>query len=100
MNDGPAHRIMIAWSELETAMREALPVCSISPPNQPGVLLAALRINHRIGQEEEERIMGLRETRNRVAYDPGEPPEDEADRFEAEVALLKGQLDRSPPGIC
>ena len=100
MNDGPAYRIMNAWTELETAMREALPVCSVSPPNQPSELLAALRINHRIGLEEEERIQLLRETRNRVAYDPAEPPEEEAVRFEAEVALLKGQLDGSPPGIC
>ena len=99
MSDSPAHRIMNAWSELETAMREALPVCSVSPPNQPGELLAALRISHRIGREEEERILVLRETRNWVAYDPAEPPEEEAARFEAEVALLKEQLDGSPPGI-
>ena len=100
MSDDPANRILNAWSELEAAMRAALPVCSISPPNQPGELLAALRINHRIGLEEEERIQALREIRTRVAHDPGEPPEEEAAQYEAEVALLKEQLGGGPPGIC
>jgi len=100
MSDEPALRILNAWTELETAMRDALPVCAISPPNQPAELLAALRINHRIGLGEEERIQRLRETRTRVAHDPEEPPEDDADRFEAEVAVLKELLSGSPPGIC
>ena len=100
MSDGPAHRILNAWTELEHAMRQALPVCSIAPPNQPGELLAALRINHRIGLAEEERIQALRDTRTRVAHDPEEPPEEEATRFETEVAVLKELLAGSPPGIC
>ena len=95
MSDDPAYRILKAWSELESAMRAALPVCSVAPPNQPGELLAALRINHQIGSEEEARIQALREIRTRVAHDPDEPPEEEAARYEAEVDLLKEGLTRS-----
>ena len=100
MTDSAAERIMEAWVELEGALRNALPVCSVAPPNQPGELLAALRINHRIGQEEEERILELREIRNRVAYLPGEPSREEADRYEARVAELKAHLEghSTPPG--
>lgn len=101
MSASPADRILEAWVELEGALRNALPVCSVAPPTQPGELLAALRINHRIGQEEEDRILALREIRNRVAYDPGEPPEEEAARFEGQVAELKAHLaGDSQPGVC
>lgn len=101
MSENPADRILAAWVELEDALRKALPVCSVAPPNQPGELLAALRINHRIGQEEEDQILELRDIRNRVAYEPGEPPEDEAVRYEARVDALKGHLSgESPPQVC
>ena len=100
MSHTPATRIMNAWVELETALREALPVCSVAPPTQPTELLSALRINHRIGPEEEERILALRESRNRIAHTPEEPPEEEAARYEAEVAALRSHLGGSPPGIC
>jgi len=96
----PATRILSAWVELETALRKALPVCSVAPPTQPTELLSALRINHRIGPEEETRIQILREVRNRVAHAPEEPPEEEVFRYEAEVAALKGVLEGGPPGAC
>lgn len=100
MPEPPATRIQNAWVELETALREALPVCSIAPPTQPSELLSALRINHRIGEAEEERVMALREIRNRVAFTPGEPPEAEASRYEAEVAQLKRLLGEGSPEAC
>lgn len=101
MSASPAERIMEAWVELEGALRSALPACSVAPPNQPGELLAALRINHRIGREEEERILALREIRNRAAYEPEEPPEEEADRYEAQVAELRARLaGGTPPEVC
>lgn len=100
MSDTPATRILQAWVELETALREALPVCSVAPPTQPTELLSALRINHRIGPEEEERILALRGTRNRVAHTSEEPPEAEAAGYESEVEALKKGLRGSPPGIC
>lgn len=96
----PATRILEAWVELEGALRAALPVCSVAPPTQPTELLSALRINHRIGEEEEARILALREARNRVAHAPEEPPEGEAARFEAEVVALMQALEGSPPGLC
>lgn len=96
-HDTPAARIMKGWVELEDALREALPVCSVSPPTQPTELLSALRINHRIGPGEEERILALRHTRNRIAHALEEPPEDEAAGYEAEVASLKELLEGSLP---
>ena len=100
MDDSPATRILAAWAELENTLREALPVCSVAPPTQPTELLSALRINHRIGPEEETRILALRETRNRIAHDPEEPSEGEVAAFEAEVAELTTGLRGGPPGIC
>ena len=100
MSEDAARRIMEAWVELETAMRNALPVCSVSPPNQPTELLAALRINHRIGEGEEQRIVALRELRNRAAYQPEAPSREVADQFEAEVARLKGHLGEAPGAAC
>jgi hypothetical protein len=86
--------------DLEGALRAALPVCSVAPPTQPTELLSALRINHRIGEEEEDRIRALREIRNRVAHEPEEPPEGEASRYENEVAALKSALAAPRPGLC
>jgi hypothetical protein len=92
---------MESWIELEQALRRALPVCSVAPPNQPAELLAALRINRRIGQEDEERILALRDARNRVAYQPHEPPDEEARRYEEEVDRLVEMLaGDSAPGAC
>lgn len=93
----PAARILEAWVDLEKGLRAALPFCSVQPPTQPAELLAALRINHRIGPEEDSRIMALREIRNRVAHDPEEPSEEETQRFEAEAQELMGIL-KSPKG--
>lgn len=101
MSEDAAHRIMNAWVELETSLRRALPVCSISPPNQPAELLSALRISHRIGEEEERRILALRELRNRAAYEAEGPSGEAADEFEAEVARLKAHLgDGSTTPVC
>jgi len=100
MTETPATRIMKAWVELEAALRGALPVCSVAPPTQPTELLSALRINHRIGPEEEERILALREIRNRAAHQPEEPPEDEAIRYEEESADLRRNLETPPSGSC
>jgi hypothetical protein len=100
MSNTPATRILEAWSALETALRNALPVCSVAPPTQPSELLSALRINHRIGPEEEARILALREIRNRVSVDPEEPPEEEANAFEEEVSLLKNKLAGHDPAVC
>ena len=97
MSGSPADRIMEAWVELESALRGALPVCSVAPPTQPSELLAALRINHRIGREEEEEILRLRETRNRVAYSQEEPSEEEAEGFQARVRELKAILAGGTP---
>ena len=95
-----AHRILQAWVALESALRGALPVCSVRPPTQPSELLSALRINHRIGEAEERRILALREVRNRVAHAPGDPSSDEADRFEEEVTDLKTHLSEGPHRTC
>ena len=100
MTETPAHRIMRAWVELEAGLREALPVCAVAPPTQPTELLSALRINRRIGPGEEERVLALREIRNRVAHQPEEPPEDEAVRYEEEVAALRATLETPPPRSC
>ena len=100
MNEGTAERILRAWVELERALREALPVCSVAPPTQPLELLSALRINHRLGEEEEGRILALREIRNRVSVEPEEPPEGEARAYEEEVGSLKAYLAKGPPGTC
>jgi hypothetical protein len=96
----PATRIMKAWVELEAALRQALPVCSVAPPTQPTELLSALRIGHRIGAEEEERILALRRIRNRAAHAPEDPPEDEAAEYEAEVQALVKRLGGTHPGAC
>jgi hypothetical protein len=100
MSATPAARILNAWVELETALRKALPVCSIAPPTQPTELLAALRINHRVGPEEEARVLTLREARNRVAHAPEEPPEEEAALYEREVAALISNLAGENPAPC
>jgi hypothetical protein len=92
MSRSPATRILDAWVELEKALRSALPFCSVAPPTQPSELLAALRINHRIGAQEEARILALRETRNRIAHDPGEPDVEEAATFEDEARRLMATL--------
>jgi hypothetical protein len=96
MSKSPATRILDAWVELEGALRAALPICSVAPPTQPSELLAALRINHRIGPQEEARIQTLRETRNRIAHDPGEPEVGEALAFEEEVLSLMAALNQGP----
>lgn len=96
IDDAPSSRILAAWVRLETALRKALPACSVAPPNQPSELLAALRINRTIGMEQEGLIANLREIRNRVAHDPEEPAQDEATRFEAAVEGLLNALE-SPP---
>lgn len=103
MSANAADRIMEAWVELEGALRNALPVCSVAPPNQPGELLAALRINHRIGEAEEAQILELREIRNRVAHRASDPSEEEAARYESRVQKLVEQLAGGPGsdnGIC
>ena len=92
MTSKPADRILDAWVRLETGLRNALPVCSVQPPTQPLELLSALRINGQIGLAEEERVLSLRETRNRVAHAPDEPPAEEAEAYEAEVADLLTEL--------
>ena len=99
-SSGPAQRIMEAWVELERALRSALPVCSVAPPTQPAELLSALRINHRIGEGEESRILALRETRNRIAHQPEEPDETVAREYEAEVASLRAYLGKGAPPHC
>lgn len=100
MAKGTAERVLEAWVALERALREALPVCSVAPPTQPLELLSALRINHRIGEEEERRILALRETRNRVSVEPTEPTEGEAQAYEEEIAALKEFLGGGPQDPC
>lgn len=96
MTRSNADRILESWMELERALRKALPVCSVAPPTQPSELLSALRINHGIGEEEEARILALREIRNRVAHEPDEPGDEEAARFEEEVRALVSGLAGGP----
>jgi hypothetical protein len=98
--DDPALRIMNAWVVLETALRNALPVCSVAPPTQPSELLSALRINHRIGIDEERRILALRELRNLAAYSGTDPSQEDAHRFEEEVEALKAHLGPTSPESC
>jgi len=101
MSPSTAERILNAWIELEDTLRNALPLCSVAPPTQPVELLSALRINHRIDQAEEEEILSLREARNRVAYQPDEPSEEEARRYEKAVAGLRARLEEdSGTGVC
>jgi uncharacterized protein YutE (UPF0331/DUF86 family) len=100
MEDSPAERILAAWSELESALRGALPVCAVAPPTQPSDLLAALRITGVLGPEEEERIMILRKTRNRVAHGAEEPSLTRAQAYVREVAALTEVLGRSPGEPC
>jgi len=100
MSTHTAGRIMDAWVRLENALREALPVCSVQPPTLPSELLSALRINHRIGPEEEARVTALREIRNRVAHLPGEPSEEQAAEFEAEVRALTAYLGKTGAERC
>jgi len=98
MSPSRAHRILNAWIEIETALRQALPACSVRPPQQPTELLSALRINGRIGPDEEAKILALREIRNHVAHAPDEPTETETNRFLSEVQELKLFLERSQNG--
>jgi hypothetical protein len=91
---------MNAWVELEAALRQALPVCSVAPPTQPIELLSALRIGHRIGADEEERILVLRQIRNRAAHAPEDPPEEEAAVYEGEVKALVRRLGGTHPDAC
>jgi len=100
MSQTPATRILEAWIQLEEALRGALPVCSVAPPTQPTELLSALRINHRIGESEEGRVLALREIRNRVAHALEEPPEAEAQTFEAEAADLRAALSTRSSDLC
>ena len=100
MSASTADRILNAWVELEGALRKALPVCSVAPPTQPVELLSALRINHAIGEEEEERVLALREIRNRVAHDPAEPSEEEARAFEEDVRALMTFLSTEKTDAC
>ncbi len=88
MHDSPADRILAAWVELESALRRALPACAVAPPTQPSELLSALRMNRVLGPHEEERIMALRQARNRVAHQAEEPSREEADAYLQEVAAL------------
>lgn len=98
MGDTPADRILAAWAELESALREALPVCAVAPPTQPSELLSALRINGTLGPGEEERVMDLRRTRNRVAHEVEEPSPKEAAMYLEEVAALQAALRGAPGG--
>ena len=100
MNQSTATRILEAWIQLENALRESLPVCSVQPPTQPSELLSALRINHQIGHDEEARVLALRKIRNRVAHAPSEPSQNEADHFEEEVEALKAHLAGGPSEAC
>jgi hypothetical protein len=100
MNESTATRILEAWVELEEALRNALPFCSVQPPTQPSELLAALRINNSIGPDEEARVLALREIRTRVAHAPGEPSREEAERFEREVRDIRDRLGEGPAGAC
>jgi hypothetical protein len=95
-----ATRILEAWIRLENALRSALPACSVQPPTQPAELLAALRINHRIGPEEEARVLALREVRNLVAHDPEEPSAEEAHRFEEETMALVATIMKNKEESC
>jgi uncharacterized protein YutE (UPF0331/DUF86 family) len=92
MSDSNAARILEAWVQLEEGLRKALPVCAVQPPTQPLELLSALRINGQVGAEEEETVLALREIRNRVAHDPNEPDDDEADAFQEAVTELLASL--------
>ena len=96
----PAARIFQAWIHLEEALRGALPVCSVQPPTQPAELLAALRIQGRLGPEEEASILDLRAIRNRIAHQEQDPPPQEADDFEAAVRTLLDHLQTTEPGGC
>lgn len=94
MSDSAAEQVLKTWIDLETAMRDALPVCSVAPPTQPAELLAALRVNQRIDAEDEALIRLLREERNRIAHAEQEPAEEEVQSFVEAVAGLKRKLRR------
>jgi uncharacterized protein YutE (UPF0331/DUF86 family) len=98
MGDTPADRILAAWAELESALRRALPACAVAPPTQPSEVLSALRINGMLGPEEEERVMDLRRTRNRVAHQVEEPSPEEVVTYLEEVAALQAALRGAPGG--
>ena len=98
MGDTPADRILAAWAELESALREALPVCAVAPPTQPFEVLSALRIIGVLGPEEEGRVMDLRRARNRVAHQVEEPSPKEAATYLEEVAALRAALRGAPGG--
>jgi hypothetical protein len=100
MADSPGARILKSWVDLEAALRGALPVCSVAPPTQPSELLAALRINHSLGPDEEALVRSLREIRTRVAHSGQEPPEAEAAEFEEAVEGIKLRLRQGALGTC
>ncbi len=87
----PAQAILEAWRDLETALRNLLPACSLAPPNQPGELLAALRVLGILGPEEEVEVQELRRERNQVAHSPQEPSLQHVHRYRQRVEAL---LDR------
>ena len=97
MPEWTAERIAEAWIDLETAMRSALPACSVAPPTQPSELLAALRINRRIGPEEEDQIRTLRNERNRIAHAEEEPTVGQVQAFVEAASRLKEYLRRDEP---
>lgn len=94
MSESNAGQIIASWIDLEAAMRDALPFCSVAPPTQPAELLAALRVNRSIGAEEEALIRSLREERNRIAHAEQEPTEEEVRAFMEAVSGLTNKLRR------
>ena len=96
----PALRILSSWSELERALRDALPACSLVPPTQPAELLAALRVIDAIGAEDEAEVTALREIRNRVAHLPEEPSVEEAEAYEARVEDVRRRLPHPREETC
>jgi len=83
-----AERIVRAWTELEEALRGALPACSIAPPTQPSELVAALRVSGVLGPEDEARVAELREIRLRAAFGGEDLPDEDAARCEEAVRGL------------
>ena len=95
----PAERILLAWTDLERALRRALPACSVAPPTQPRELLTALRVNHRVGPQEEAEIIALREMRNWIAHAPEEPSPEEVAQYETRVATVMGRVVAISPEV-
>ena len=100
MDDSAEARIITAWAELEASLRSALPVCALVPPTQPAELLSALRINGVLGPGEEERIMALRQWRNRVAHGMEGASLEASTDYLAEVDSLKAVLRSASSGPC